>query len=284
MASLKQTVQLLTENMKELTYKCNVTLGTIAQMEVNTEYVADERLNNILYGIDKFNQLYSWNYKTGQWSGIFGLFQQISIGSDGTLIGVSKSGSLMYVGDGKLNNPIVIYQGYNKWKLIGGDVTGISVANKQNIWGLCQSYPCKYEGHNHWTKLQGTRSCSQIAVGDDGTLVCLYSGKLYIVSDDNKQINNIVWEEVKISVSLQKIAVGNKENIWGIDGYNKVYRIYAKKKIKWDWENIDGTMIDITVNSKGDVWAVNKINQIFKHIENDEWQRVNGTFTMVSVK
>ena len=128
------------------------------------------------------------------------------------------------------------------------------------------------------------KSCSQVAAGDDGTVICRLKNKLWILKDDNLHIDGTAWEEFGVSedISISKVVVGNKDNIWGIGNDNKVYKFDNTKK-KARWEHVEGQMMDISVNSKGDVWATNKLSQVFKYVGNDEWQRVQGNLKAVTV-
>ncbi len=173
-------------------------------------------------------------------------FKAISASSDGILVAVGKD-RLVYK-----------YDWTKKiWDIMPVNVTApkidsISVGNKNNIWAVNETENIVYQ-----YSLQGWVACSQknsviaVAAGVDGTVIILNpAGNVY-------KYENGKWTALP-GAQLQTIAVGDKDNIWGIGINNQLWQ-YVNGK----WTEIKGVdnkptsgFDDVAINAKGVVYCL----------------------------
>ena len=190
--------------------------------------------------------------------------QQISVGGDGTLWGVSSSGQI-FIYDERTEN----------WVEISGSLTHVAVGSNGAVWGLnaAGSVYRWSTAAQSWDSIAG--NLAQLAVGADGDVWGLNSGnEIYHFEAGTQSWSWIPGE-------LEQISVGFDGAVWGINSQQEIYRFNPGTQ---RFEQVPGSLTQIAVGADGDVWGINSGGQIY-HFDRvgGAWDQVTGTLAQVSV-
>lgn len=62
-------------------------------------------------------------------------------------------------------------------------------------------------------------------------------------------IDPIRWQSMP--GSLAQVSVGNKNNIWGVDTKDGIFKFDGRK-----WQQVDENLVQVSVGNDGSVWGV----------------------------
>jgi len=188
------------------------------------------------------------------WNKMPGLLKQISIGSDGTIMGVN------------IHLQIFRWNG-DDWSSVNpntGRLLQVSVGNANNIWGVSENDAVFKWNDNNWSQVDPTDGrLKQVSVGSDGTVWGVNANhELY------KYSNNYLF----IDHGFSQISVGSASNICGIQS-GKVYKLnvpssQATADNIGQWTHIPGPPLFkyVDISADGDMWAIDTNNNIYRYI------------------
>jgi len=194
------------------------------------------------------------------WQSIPGGIKQISVGSDGFVMGVNSAGAIFQ------------YAGGGTWTQVPGGLSQISVGSATQVWGVnSASQVFTYNGNtNAWTLIPGV--LSNVSVNASGVVYGVNSsGNIF------KYAGNGQW--TSIPGSLKQISVGSDGSVWGVQPGGQIFKYNGNGS----WTQIPGGLSEISVSSGNLVWGVNSANQVFNYNGNNGWNYVAGTLDDVAV-
>merc|ERR1711933_20641 len=148
------------------------------------------------------------------WTRLNGKLRHISVASDGTVWGVTKSYGI-YRRDG------------SKWTKIPGGLKQIDVGSRTNIWGVNKDgYVYKYNNKNGWTMMPDR--LKHVSVGADGTVMGVNSANNVYLFDAKTN----TWKPV--CGGLNYIEVGSRSQIWGKNSKGQIFR--ATKSVQSQYQ------------------------------------------------
>lgn len=197
---------------------------------------------NTVWALDTTGNHYKWNGKLWEKKGC--CVGTLSAGADGTLWATHPSN----------NNKNMRWNG-TKWdENVPSGMKQVAVVNASTVWGLDDS-------GTHW-KLNGAqwekKACcvGQIAASSDGELWATNPANLNRVL----RWTGTTWDE-NFPAGIIFIAVGNAQNIWGLDAGDQIFKLSGKS-----WQQVPGALHNIAVASDGTVWGVSAQGVIFRSI------------------
>jgi len=85
------------------------------------------------------------------------------------------------------------------------------------------------------------------------------------------------FELTAIDGKLTQIAVGNAQQIWGVNANDQIYR-----RTGAGWTQMPGAAVNVSAAADGTAWVVNRAGNIYQWTGAD-WRQVSGSLTQVSV-
>lgn len=183
-------------------------------------------------------------------------FKDISASSDG-LLSVLDGDGKAYIYDGNKKIFKKIAAGYGKSNLV---LSEISVGNKYAIWAVDEKAKAlyQYDFKRGWVKDQ-RQAGVYVAAGVDGTVVC-------IDAEDNAFMYDFPKWKAMPAVKLERVSVGNKDHIWGIDKNRQLLQY-----INNNWQPVMGKLRqptrgfkEIAVNAAGAVVALDTEGNVWR--------------------
>jgi len=189
-------------------------------------------------------------------------FSKISLGEDGTLFGVTTTGSAMY-GNIKTTGmatlaPISSTIKYSK--IVCADSMIVFCIDT-----LGKLY--KKDAANKWTVVNpGTTvgTFRDISVAKDGTIVAVNT------KNEIYKFDGGVWTKIFTDTVINKIAICDKNNIWRV---NTAFQIFKYDGSEWTEISTSFKCLTITVNSKNEVLAIESSTFAIYSYENGEWKK-----------
>lgn len=236
-----------------------------------------------VWGINQFQQTYTYNTATGSWTEIAGTLKTISAGNTNAVWGLNYA------------NQIYHYDAATKaWVNVPGELNQIAVGGDGSVWGINYLGNIYFYNGSGWSQVTGTLSTNpgSIAVGSAGAVYGLNSnGGIYWYNPGTG-----LFQWLKGTVGFTQIAVGIDGDLWGIQNgtvyhydvlhgtgvatgsYTQVvvgsgasvFALNASGDVfQWDatsqaWVQIPGILSDISVGANGTVWGVNSSQQIYR--------------------
>ena len=235
-----------------------------------------------VWGINEFEQIYTWNSSTSSWTNIPGSLAQIAVGSSGAVWGINYQQHI-YEWD----------SAHSQWRQVPGLLKQIAVGADGDAWGLDgESAIWHYDAQTgYFTELQG--ALTQIAVGSAGTVYGLdVNGGIYWYN-----IGTRAFQKIANSSGFGQIAVGVDGDVWAVKdavayhydvlhntmdatsgsitqvalgfgaavfGLNAGGEIYQWNAISASWVEIPGNLHSMAVGANGTVWGINNSQQIYQ--------------------
>ncbi len=166
-----------------------------------------------------------------------GALKQVSVGADGTVMGVNAQGQIFQ------------YQSDPGWVNIPGALTQIAVGSSTAIWGInAQQQIYRWDTvHSAWVNVPG--ALAQIAVGADGDVWGLNSqSSIYHYNAQTGLFSEVPG-------TLSEIVLGSTSAVYGLNSAGAIYW-YNPGTGYFEW--IAGTIgfTQVAAGRDGDVWAV----------------------------
>ena len=235
-----------------------------------------------VWGVNEFEQIYTWDASTGSWNNIPGSLAQIAVGSSGAVWGI--------------NYQQHIYEwepAHSQWLQIPGLLTQIAVGADGDVWGLDTKSDIWHYNAQAASFSQVRGSLTQIAVGSAGTVYGLDpSGGIYWYN-----IGTGAFQKIANSSGFAQIAVGVDGDVWAVKdavayhydvlhntmdatpgsisqvalgfgaavfGLNAGGEIYQWNAVSGSWVEIPGNLHSMAVGANGSVWGINSSQQIYQ--------------------
>lgn len=196
----------ITANKKVFRYTDDLFKGLGGQ--VSQISVGDK--NNIC-AIGPKNSIFKLD-KSGRWRGLRGRAQNVSCGSDGTIVGIYTDKDAKRF---KLKRGSLIMRRKGKWINFPGQLKMISVGSKNNIWGLKSSGSVWFYNGKKWERKPGTMD--YISTAKDGTVAAVgKNGGAYLW-------NGVDWVNVS-GVNLVLISTQGNGKYWAITADGSVWK------------------------------------------------------------
>jgi hypothetical protein len=193
-----------------------------------------------------------------------GSLSQLSVGSDGTVWGLSSAGQIW------MFNPET-----QTWLQAPGLLTQVTVASNGVVWGLnAAGQIYRYDpATQSWDQIAGI--LSQLAVGADGDVWGINSaGQVFHFSTATQ-----TW--VQIPGALAQLAVGYDGAVWGLNASQQVYRFNPGTQ---NWQQVGGLLKQVAVGADGDVWGINSAGQTFHfNTLSQQWQNTGASLAKIAV-
>jgi hypothetical protein len=183
--------------------------------------------------------------------------KQVSVGSDGTVWGVTR------------NNTLTKYAN-NAWgSLPGGYFVQVSVASANLVWGVNKNDDVwRYTGSQNpdgswWIQIAPGRLIKQVSVGSDGT-VCGVDPKGVI-----SQYANNAWTALPADPGgyFAQVSVGSANLIWGVNAVNDVYQ-YNGSSTSWTQIAPGSKMTQVSIASDRTICGVDPTGVISQYANN----------------
>lgn len=235
-----------------------------------------------VWGINEFEQIYTWDSSTGSWTNIPGSLANIAVGSSGAVWGVNYQHHV-YEWD----------SAHSQWLQIPGLLTQIAVGADGDVWGLDAASDIWHYNvqAGQFSEVHG--ALMQIAVGSAGTVYGLDpNGGIYWYNIGTKAFQKIanwsgfgqvavgvdgdVWA-VKDAVayhydvlhntmdatpgSITQVALGFGAAVFGLNAGGEIYQWNA---VSGGWAEIPGNLHSMAVGANGTVWGINSSQQIYR--------------------
>ena len=198
------------------------------------------------------------------WQQVPGSLSQISVGSDGTVWGLSSAGQ-----------PYMFNPQTQTWLQAPGLLTQIAVGSSGVVWGLnAAGQIYRYDPSSQtWDQIPGI--LSQIAVGSDGDVWGINSaGQVF-------HFNAATQTWVQAPGALAQIAVGYDGAVWGINASQQVYRFNPGTQ---NWQQVAGLLKQVAVGGDGDAWGINSAGQAFHfNTLSQQWQNTFASLKQIAV-
>ena len=78
-----------------------------------------------------------------------------------------------------------------------------------------------------------------------------------------------------INGSLNRISVGSRTNVWGVNSAGEIYR-YTQDDAN-PWIQVPGTLTDIGAAADGTVWGVNSAGNSYRYSGDGTWTPIGGS-------
>jgi hypothetical protein len=198
------------------------------------------------------------------WQQAPGSLSQISVGSDGTVWGLSSAGQ-----------PYMFNSQTQTWQQAPGLLTQITVASNGVVWGLnAAGQIYRYDASSQgWDQIPGI--LSQLVVGSDGDVWGMNS------SSQIYHFNAATQTWVQIPGALAQLAVGYDGAVWGINASQQVYRFNPGTQT---WQQVAGFLKQVVVGADGDVWGINSAGQTFHfNTLSQQWENTGASLAQLAV-
>jgi len=198
------------------------------------------------------------------WQQVPGSLSQLSVGSDGTVWGLSSAGQT-YMFNSQTQT----------WQQAPGLLTQIAVASNGVVWGLnAAGQIYRYDPATQgWDQISGI--LSQIAVGSDGDVWGINaSSQVY-------HFNAATQTWVQAPGALAQIAVGYDGTVWGLNAAHQIFRFNPGTQ---NWQQVAGLLKQVAVGGDGDVWGINSAGQTFHfNTLSQQWQNTGASLAQIAV-
>lgn len=235
-----------------------------------------------VWGINEFEQIYTWDASTSSWINIPGSLAQIAVGSSGAVWGINYQQHI-YEWD----------SAQSQWRQIPGLLKQIAVGADGDVWGLdAASGIWHYNAQaGYFSEVPG--ALTQIVAGSAGTVYGLNAnGGIYWYN-----IGTQVFQQIAYSSRFSQIAVGVDGDLWAVKdavayhydvlhntmdttpgsitqvtlgfgaavfGLNAGGQIYQWNAVSGNWVEIPGNLHSIAAGANGSVWGINSSQQIYQ--------------------
>jgi GH43 family beta-xylosidase len=208
----------------------------------------------------------------GSFTQVPGGLIDVSVGSDGTVVGVAPDDRVWeYTGVGSL-----------PWtEITGKSITRVAVRSANDIWGLASDGSIwRYTGT--WNQIAG--GAVDIAAGADGSVwATASSGGTWQWTGGTSSTNwptnwSLVTGSAPGGNSLLVEASGkSSSDLWGVASNGNIWHYDGSS-----WTQISGTLTWVSEGSDGTVYGVNSAGQTWKY-NGSGWTQVNMSLTQISV-
>jgi virginiamycin B lyase len=156
-----------------------------------------------VWALDGSDQDNIHKYTGSGWQKVSGNLADISVAADGTVWGVNSQDAVFYLSQS------------SGWQAIDGALRSISVGSAQIIWGVNKDGFIFKRSGSTWENVTGP-SLADIAAAADGTVWgATAGGAIYRYDGSSWQL---------IDGSLQQLSVASSSAVWGVNGFENVYR------------------------------------------------------------
>ncbi len=216
-----------------------------------------------VFGISTNGDVYSYSALTQAWTSDLLVLSQISVGGSGAAWGLDASGQVYSFNAAS-----------QTWQLVPGNLSQIAVGSDGSAWGV-NSIGSIYTFNSQtasFTQILGT--LSQIAVGFDGAVWGLNpSGQIYRFNPGSRAFDYVPG-------TLAQISVGADGDVWGINPSGSIYHF---DRLTQGWDQTAGTLKMVSVGSGANVWGLNPESDVFTfNLANDTWTEVQGVLRSLS--
>lgn len=247
--------------------------GALTQLSVGAD--------GTVWGINSSQQIYSYDYVSGNWTNIPGSLVQIAVGSSTAIWGVNVQqqifrwdpvnsdwinilGSLTQVAVGAdgdvwgVNYQSNIYH-YNPqtqlFSPVPGTLTQIAVGSTAAVYGLNDEGALFWynPGSSRFEYINGTVGFGTISVGVDGDVWAVNSGVAY-------HYNALQATMEATPGSFATVAVGYGAAVYGLDNSGNIFEWNA---VSQNWVQIPGSLSSIAAGGNGVVWGIDSSQGIF---------------------
>ncbi|CAG8602840.1 15172_t:CDS:2 [Funneliformis mosseae] len=156
------------------------------------------------------------------------------------------------------------------WKQIDGFLQLLDIGSESELWGIddCQVFKWNIKS---WLHAKGVLA-SSLAVGADNSIWCTTKDhKIY------RLVGGIDGKWMRVDGFLKQIAVGDENNIWGINSKDEVF--YRRGNV---WIQAPGNLSQVSVAADGTCWGVNANHEIFRW-NGEGWDSINGNLIQIKV-
>ena len=194
----------------------------------------------------------------GQWVGVAGNLKQVAAAGDGTVWGITSTGSVFrLVG--------------SQWQPVSGQLSQISVGSAQHIWGVNAANAIYRWNGSGWVTVPG--QLKEVSAAADGTVWGVnMAGSTYRYDTPS---NN--W--IQQPAVLRSVAVGSAQEVWGLNPQGGV--------VRWTgagWENKPGQLAGISVGADRSVWGVSASGAVYQWAPSqNNWEQRDGILAQISV-
>jgi hypothetical protein len=167
-----------------------------------------------------------------------GRLHQISVASDGTVVGVNAA------------NAIFRYNGGGSWAQLPGALMQVSVGSALQIWGVNSANQIfRYSG-GRWSQIPG--ALKNVSVNALGQVWGVNSADQIFRYNPNGSWTNIAG-------LLTQISVGNDGTVVGVNSADQIFRYNGSG----GWTQLPGALTEVSVVSASVIYGVNAARQLF---------------------
>jgi len=196
----------------------------------------------------------------------------ISVGSDGTVVGVAWDNRVWkYTGTGSL-----------PWsEITGKSLTRVAVRSANDIWGLASDTSIwRYTGS--WNQIAG--GGVDVAAGADGSVWATASGGTYKWTGGTSTTDwTVNWTLVPGSAPggtalLVQASGKSSSDLWGVASNGNVWHYDGSS-----WTQISGSLTWVSEGSDGTTYGVDSSNNTWRYTGSG-WTQGSGPWTQISVE
>lgn len=155
-----------------------------------------------IWGVNANNDIFQWQGQQG-WAHISGKLASISVGADGTVWGLDEVGNILSYENAQ-------------WNTIDGNLTQITVANADEIWGINANNDIFYlQANRTWQSVPGKLTYISNASDNNIWGIGLDSHVYYRVNNE--------WKKSVYGGNKHLISIGSNQYLWAIDQHSNLY-------------------------------------------------------------